>query len=167
MEAAFTRVLGIEVEFVEIQRLDQAMLHVSVTCHIVKLRESFQKMEMRVGALVTGHLDLGIWVAVGQAFTAELTQVGGRKVAIGKDFDETTGRLLPDRDVVLLGEDDASALAAKVRKAGWVVTATEEKPMIRRPSTYSRRASSIERSCSDCASRSLSEERACTCWDHA
>jgi DNA topoisomerase-1 len=70
----------------------------------------------------------------GQGFTAELTQVGGRKVAIGKDFDETTGRLLPDRDVVLLGEDDATTLAAKTRKAGWVVSATEEKPMIRRPS---------------------------------
>ncbi len=68
-----------------------------------------------------------------QAFEAELVQLGGKKLATGKDFDEGTGRLLPGREVVVLGESEAAALAARVVKAPWRVTATEEKPGIRRP----------------------------------
>ncbi len=69
----------------------------------------------------------------GQAFEAELVQLKGKKLAIGKDFDEKTGRLLPKRDVVVLGEAEATDLAATVTKLPWRVTATEEKPSTRRP----------------------------------
>ena len=41
----------------------------------------------------------------GRAFKAELSLVGGKKVATGRDFDESTGKLMPGRDVVLLGEN--------------------------------------------------------------
>jgi len=70
----------------------------------------------------------------GQPFQAELVQLAGKKLATGKDFDEATGKLQAGRDVVVLGEEEARALAAKAAKAGWRVTATEEKPGIRRPS---------------------------------
>jgi len=69
----------------------------------------------------------------GQAFEAELVQLAGKKLATGKDFDERSGRLLPGRDVVVLGEPEATALAARTAKAPWLVSATEEKPGIRRP----------------------------------
>jgi len=68
-----------------------------------------------------------------QAFEAELVQLKGKKLAVGKDFDEKTGRLQPKRDVVVLNEQEAAALAAQVRKLPWRVTATEEKPGTRRP----------------------------------
>ena len=69
----------------------------------------------------------------GQAFEAELVQYKGKKLALGKDFDERTGKLLAGRDVVVLGEPEATALAGTVAKARWLVSATEEKPGIRRP----------------------------------
>ncbi len=68
-----------------------------------------------------------------QEFKAELTAVGGKKVATGRDFDESTGKLAQGRDVVLLGADEAEALRTRLLKATWTVSATEEKPSIRRP----------------------------------
>ncbi|RPI80785.1 MAG: hypothetical protein EHM42_11650, partial [Planctomycetaceae bacterium] len=41
---------------------------------------------------------------LGARFDADLITVGGRRVAIGKDFDENTGKLKPGADVVLLDE---------------------------------------------------------------
>ena len=69
----------------------------------------------------------------GQAFEAELVLLNGKKLATGKDFDEQTGRLLDGRDVVVLDEAAATALGRRAAKAAWRVTATEEKPGIRRP----------------------------------
>ena len=69
----------------------------------------------------------------GQGFKAELNLVGGKKVATGRDFDESTGKLVPGRDVVLLGEKEAGALRTRLLKSKWTVTGTEEKPSIRRP----------------------------------
>jgi len=65
-------------------------------------------------------------------FSALLQSVGGRRVATGRDFDETTGRL-KSRDVVLLGSEEANALRQRLRDAAWKVTETEEKPSVRRP----------------------------------
>jgi DNA topoisomerase-1 len=70
----------------------------------------------------------------GVPFSALLVAVGGKRVATGKDFDETTGRLREARDVVLLGEEEAKALRERLLTAEWRVTDTEEKPVVRRPS---------------------------------
>ncbi|HEX5634233.1 MAG TPA: type I DNA topoisomerase [Gemmatimonadales bacterium] len=69
----------------------------------------------------------------GQGFKAELVQLAGKKVASGRDFDETTGRLVANRDVVLLGEAEAATLRDRLLAQRWTVAATEEKPSIRRP----------------------------------
>jgi DNA topoisomerase-1 len=69
----------------------------------------------------------------GQPFDAELVSLKGKKLATGKDFDERTGRLLAGRDVVVLDETAATALGKRAAKDAWRVTATEEKPGIRRP----------------------------------
>ncbi|MDB4947578.1 MAG: topoisomerase [Gemmatimonadetes bacterium] len=66
-------------------------------------------------------------------FGATLVSVAGKRVATGKDFDETTGRLIEGRDVVLLDGERARVLAERLRGVAWKVEDTEEKPSIRRP----------------------------------
>ncbi|HEX5727260.1 MAG TPA: type I DNA topoisomerase, partial [Longimicrobiaceae bacterium] len=68
----------------------------------------------------------------GDAFAAMLQSVGGRRVATGRDFDETTGRL-KTAGAVLLGEAEGKALCDRLRGAAWKVAETEEKPSVRRP----------------------------------
>jgi DNA topoisomerase I len=66
-------------------------------------------------------------------FDALLLSVGGKRIATGKDFDESTGRIQEGRDVLLLGEEQARSLRERLRDAAWKVTDTEEKPSVRRP----------------------------------
>jgi DNA topoisomerase I len=68
-----------------------------------------------------------------EPFTAQLASLGGKRIASGKDFDESTGRLIEGRDVVLLAEEDARRLRARLEEAQWRVRETEEKPTVRRP----------------------------------
>ena len=65
-------------------------------------------------------------------FSAVLATVGGKRVATGRDFDESTGRL-KTADVVLLGEDESRSLQERLRAAEWKVAETDEKPTVRRP----------------------------------
>jgi DNA topoisomerase I len=66
-------------------------------------------------------------------FEALLLSLGGKRIATGKDFDETTGRLQEGRDVILLEEAQAKALRERLQGAAWRVTHTEDKPTVRRP----------------------------------
>jgi len=66
-------------------------------------------------------------------FTAQLASLAGKRLATGKDFDETTGRLKPGANVTLLREQEARELAKRLEKATWSVGDTDEKPSIRRP----------------------------------
>jgi len=66
-------------------------------------------------------------------FEAQLSSVGGKRVASGKDFDESTGKLKEDADVLLLGEDDARQLQERIAGAEWKVTKVEERPQVRKP----------------------------------
>ncbi len=70
------------------------------------------------------------------AFEAELTYVGERRVAIGKDFDPQTGTIDEKvaKDVVLLDEKGAGALRERLLKAKTEVASIEEKPYSTRPS---------------------------------
>ncbi|MBA2572871.1 MAG: type I DNA topoisomerase [Gemmatimonadetes bacterium] len=68
-----------------------------------------------------------------QEFDATLIAVGGRRVATGKDFDETTGRLRAGRDVVVLDGTAAEELRSRLQRGAWKVVDTESKPVIRRP----------------------------------
>ncbi len=71
----------------------------------------------------------------GQSFEAQLVEVAGKRIPSAKDFDESTGKLRPERadEVVLLGEREAQALRDRLFKGQWRVAATEEKPTVRRP----------------------------------
>jgi len=68
-----------------------------------------------------------------QEFDAELVALKGVRIASGKDFDEKTGKLAEGKEVVLLDAAAAEQLRSRLLKQPWRVTASEEKPGIRRP----------------------------------
>ena len=68
-----------------------------------------------------------------KAFEARLLSVSGKRIATGKDFDETTGKLSENKDVVVLDEERARALADEVKTAEWKVTSVEHKTTNVRP----------------------------------
>jgi DNA topoisomerase-1 len=66
-------------------------------------------------------------------FEAELTHVGDKRVALGKDFDPDTGRLIQKPDVILLDEAAAQSLLEKLKRAQPTVREIESKPFTQRP----------------------------------
>ena len=69
----------------------------------------------------------------GQDFDADLVALAGTRLATGKDFDEKTGKLAAGKEVVLLDESAAARLRERLLQKAWTVSASEEKPGIRRP----------------------------------
>ncbi|MCC6952501.1 MAG: type I DNA topoisomerase, partial [Deltaproteobacteria bacterium] len=65
---------------------------------------------------------------------AELTHVGDKRVAIGKDFDPETGKLISPNEVTVLNETTGPSLAEKLRASPAIVHNIEEKPFTQRPS---------------------------------
>jgi DNA topoisomerase-1 len=66
-------------------------------------------------------------------FEARSLAIGGKRIANGSDFDPTTGKIAPGRDVVLLDEAAATTLQERLVDKTWKVTHTEEKPTTRKP----------------------------------
>lgn len=68
-------------------------------------------------------------------FQVRLSGYQNKKLAIGKDFDETNGQLRDERKdkVVVLDEKTAEALKAKLKGQTLKVTEVEEKPVSRKP----------------------------------
>ncbi len=66
-------------------------------------------------------------------FEATLQSVGGVRVATGKDFDETTGKIAKGKKVLLLNEADAVKLRDHLLQGDWRVADVTEKSQIRRP----------------------------------
>ena len=64
-------------------------------------------------------------------FTADLQQLDGTRLATGKDFDESTGKLSKPKSVILLDEKQAKALQSVLKSGNWVVsdldTSTQER----------------------------------------
>jgi DNA topoisomerase I len=101
----------------------------SVAVWLLVQRER-ERRAFRSGA----YWDLKAFLArTGDEFTAQLVSVGGTRVATGRDFDESTGRLIEGRSVLLLDEAAARGLAGRLEDADWVVSETDEKPTVRRP----------------------------------
>ncbi|MDO8583565.1 MAG: type I DNA topoisomerase [bacterium] len=69
-----------------------------------------------------------------ESFEAKLTATDGKRVATGKDFDEQTGAVKAGaKDLILLDEAKAKAIAEQVKKEPWNVTDVQEKPTTRKP----------------------------------
>ncbi|MCC7446130.1 MAG: type I DNA topoisomerase [Anaerolineae bacterium] len=66
-------------------------------------------------------------------FEATLQSVDGTRIATGKDFDETTGKIAKGKKVLLLNEADAIALRDRLGKADWRVGEVTERSQTRRP----------------------------------
>ncbi|MDQ3332354.1 MAG: type I DNA topoisomerase [Planctomycetota bacterium] len=66
-------------------------------------------------------------------FDSDLATVGGKRVAAGRDFDENTGRLKPDVDVLLLNEAEATALRDRLKTVDWTVKSVETRDQKRTP----------------------------------
>ncbi|WP_433299938.1 type I DNA topoisomerase [Actinoplanes sp. CA-030573] len=66
-------------------------------------------------------------------FNATLIALDGDRIATGKDFEPTTGRVKPGAGVVHLDEAGARGLAARLEDRPFRVTRVEEKPYRRRP----------------------------------
>ena len=73
--------------------------------------------------------------ALSPAFDAVLSTLEGKRVARGKDFDSTTGRLKDSeaRDVVLVTEETARDLTERLQRSAWKVDKVDRKPYTDRP----------------------------------
>ncbi|MET7752520.1 type I DNA topoisomerase [Micromonospora sp. NPDC005367] len=106
----------------------------SVATRIVVERER-QRMAFRTAE----YWDILATLAVANAgegprtFHATLIALNGDRVATGKDFEPTTGRVKPGAGVVHLDESGARGLAARLADRPFTVTRVEEKPYRRRP----------------------------------
>lgn len=102
----------------------------SVAVRVLVQRE-LERLAFKKGA----YWDLKTTLAnsAGAAFDATLSAVGGRRVASGRDFDEHTGQLKPDADVLLLDEGQARALQQRLQSQPWTVAAVESRLQNRRP----------------------------------
>ncbi|MDP5338405.1 MAG: type I DNA topoisomerase [Nodularia sp. (in: cyanobacteria)] len=67
------------------------------------------------------------------AFAAQLTSLGGTKVATGSDFDAATGQITAGRNVLLLNEEEALALQERLTGKTWNVNSIDERPVTRKP----------------------------------
>ncbi len=66
-------------------------------------------------------------------FSAEMISLRGKRLATGQDFDESTGQIAADRDVVLLDQAAAEELQARLQDKPWRVDAVEERSQQRKP----------------------------------
>lgn len=106
----------------------------SVAVRLLVLRER-ERLRFRAGS----YWDLVATLAAagGAPFQAQLTHLEGVRVATGRDFDETTGALKRDlvegRDVRLLDQSAAAALAASLETGRWQVAEVESRDATRAP----------------------------------
>ncbi|MFN3266499.1 MAG: type I DNA topoisomerase [Deinococcales bacterium] len=70
--------------------------------------------------------------AQNERFPAVLTELGGKRLAQGKDFD-SSGKFSGEGKVVRLSEQESRALAADLKGAAFSVLSTDEKPFTQRP----------------------------------
>lgn len=70
----------------------------------------------------------------GVDFESRLLSLKDKRIATGKDFDGTTGRLEAGKDLLVLDEKTARELSDRLKSQPWTVMEVEEKPMNRRPS---------------------------------
>ncbi|MEZ4615066.1 MAG: type I DNA topoisomerase [Caldilineaceae bacterium] len=66
-------------------------------------------------------------------FEAQLVSVGGVRVASGRDFDESTGKVAEGKEVLLLNQQEAETLKARLLKGLWRIAELEEKDATRSP----------------------------------
>src|SRR5262249_50516890 len=102
----------------------------SVAVRLIVLRE-LERRAFRTGTY--WDLKASLATAAGSAFDAELFTHAGKRIATGKDFDEHTGKLKPDADVLLIDAETAQSLREQLRGVPWRVGNLEDREQIRKP----------------------------------
>ncbi|HEX6312183.1 MAG TPA: type I DNA topoisomerase [Acidimicrobiia bacterium] len=69
----------------------------------------------------------------GGTFAAKLASLDGKRLPAGKDFDPATGRPAEPDEVVLLGEEEATALAGRLGDAEYRITSVDTSPWRQQP----------------------------------
>ncbi len=102
----------------------------SVAVRVLVLRE-LERLAFVKGSY--WDLKAGLQASTPERFSAQLATVGGRRVAQGKDFDESTGRITEGVDVLLLQEQPARELQDRLKSVEWKVSEIDSRPQTRRP----------------------------------
>ena len=97
----------------------------------VLVRRELERLAFRSGQY--WDLKARLATATGAEFDATLATVGGQRVASGKDFDESTGKLKADSNVTLLDEKTARQLQERLQSQSWDVTSVETRMQTRKP----------------------------------
>lgn len=97
----------------------------------VLVRRELERLAFRSGQY--WDLKARLATAGGAEFDATLAAVGGQRIATGKDFDESTGKLKADANVRLLDEKTAGDLQQRLKSQSWDVTSVETRMQTRKP----------------------------------
>ncbi|MEM6288443.1 MAG: type I DNA topoisomerase [Bacteroidota bacterium] len=101
----------------------------------VAVRVLVEREWERLDFISASYWDLKAQLAQdGVGFDATMTHLGERRLATGKDFDETTGTLKDKSDALVMGEEQATALAERLQAAPWRVAEVVQKKARRTPS---------------------------------
>jgi DNA topoisomerase-1 len=103
----------------------------------VAVRLLVRREKERITFVPATYWDLKAQLRKGLGFEAEMTHLGGVRLASGKDFDEDTGRLKAEitegEDVRLLDEETATALAEQLPEQPWEVVDRKERTRTKSP----------------------------------
>jgi DNA topoisomerase-1 len=100
----------------------------------VGLRVIVDRERARMRFIKSSYWDLeSQWKSGSEEFPGRLIEVGGKKLAQGKDFEEETGKL-KDSKLLLLDEKNAKEYTAKWKSLKGKVLSLEEKPFTSNPS---------------------------------
>jgi DNA topoisomerase-1 len=102
----------------------------SVAVRLVVARE---RLRMKFVQASFWDVDAQLQTAKQERFGARLVELGGRRVASGKDFESETGRLADASNTVLLDEPAAQQLAKNLQNQAFTVVSVAEKPFTQRP----------------------------------
>ncbi|MFO1019215.1 MAG: type I DNA topoisomerase [Planctomycetales bacterium] len=102
----------------------------SVAVRLLTIRE-LERLAFRSGTF--WDLKAKLQTDSKETFEADLVSINNKKIATGKDFDETTGKLKKDADVLLLDETQARSLQARLKTTPWSVRDVEKRQQTRKP----------------------------------
>jgi DNA topoisomerase-1 len=126
------RLVGYEVSPVLWRKLRPKLSAGRVQSVATRLIVAREEARMRFVEAGFSRIEARLATDDGTGFSARLAELGGRKVVTGKDFDPDTGRPKSDRNLIL-GSDQARAVAAELRGADFTVGEVAEKPFTSRP----------------------------------
>lgn len=93
-----------------------------------------EKEKERIEFKKSNYFSVSAVLQKGQdSFESKLLSIDQKRVATGKDFDGTTGKLISGKDLIVLDEKMSELLITGIDEKSWTVSDVEEKPVTRRP----------------------------------